>query len=223
MSNYIKLAIGVNREGRAFFAQTDSDLIVQINVQHNGDLQTQLLEDNFISPGWKLTQYHDLGPQTTISSFRQSFDFNYLYEIRAMRKIVYLLFNKSLVNKLLQEWRNISWKEKILLTICTIVDATGIVADDMHAFVNNLKSKTKKNGKRYYHEAVASMVSIASANTGRGSLLVANSRFQLFSKIRDGNVKVTDVVDLWRYLIEAYNKTRVLFQPSPGVLGFLED
>ncbi|CAJ0922662.1 10827_t:CDS:2 [Entrophospora sp. SA101] len=78
-------------------------------------------------------------------------------------------------------------------------------------------------GKRYYHEAVASMVSIASANTGRGSLLVANSRFQLFSKIRDGNVKVTDVVDLWRYLIEAYNKTRVLFQPSPGVLGFLED
>ncbi|CAJ0647296.1 24705_t:CDS:2 [Entrophospora sp. SA101] len=145
MSNYIKLAIGVNREGRAFFAQTDSDLIVQINVQHNGDLQTQLLEDNFISPGWKLTQYHDLGPQTTISSFRQSFDFNYLYEIRAMRKIVYLLFNKSLVNKLLQEWRNISWKEKILLTICTIVDATGIVADDMHAFVNNLKSKTKKN------------------------------------------------------------------------------
>nr|CAG8542093.1 5679_t:CDS:2 [Entrophospora candida] len=146
MSNYIKLAIGVNRERRAFFAQTDSDLIVQINVQHNGDLQTQLLEDNFISPGWKLTQYHDLGPQTTISSFRQSFDFNYLYEIRAMRKIVYLLFNKSLVNKILQEWRNISWKEKILLTICTIFDATGI-ADDMHAFVDNLKSKTKKNGR----------------------------------------------------------------------------
>nr|CAG8542113.1 5680_t:CDS:2 [Entrophospora candida] len=87
-------------------------------------------------------------------------------------------------------------------------------------------------GKRYYHGAVASMVSIASANTGRGSLLVANSGFQLFSKTRDGNVEVTDVVDLWRYLIEehcknyfcrAYNKTRVLFQPSPGALSFLED